>query len=224
MDSHRQEDACNGRTGKCDSMAATRTRSPLDQENPDAASGTPSKNSPDSRSVLLDMLPRLWAFALRISRDRHDAEELVQRAIARAAERAEPLRPDRAALKWLLSTLYHMWINGIRARDMESDEASFEAFADHATCTQEHDRMSRQIVSAVDRLPEAQRIVMLLVEVEGLTHGEAAEVLGVASETIESRLWRAHQAMRILVGRVPAAYRADRGEQNRPAPCVWQAM
>jgi RNA polymerase sigma-70 factor (ECF subfamily) len=60
--------------------------------------------------------------------------------------------------------------------------------------------MNAQIVSAVERLPETQRVVMLLVAVEGLSYKEAAEVLDVPIGTIMSRLARARQTIGALFG------------------------
>ncbi len=48
----------------------------------------------DLPRVLPELLPRLWAFALRISGNRHDAEDLVQRTCLRALERQHQLKPD----------------------------------------------------------------------------------------------------------------------------------
>jgi RNA polymerase sigma-70 factor, ECF subfamily len=55
--------------------------------------------------------------------------------------------------------------------------------------------MNSQIVSAVQRLPETQRVVMLLVAVEGLSYKEAADTLGVPIGTVMSRLSRARQTI-----------------------------
>nr|WP_321856859.1 sigma factor [Burkholderia cenocepacia] len=49
------------------------------------------------------MLPRLRSFALRLTGNRHDAEELVQRACIRALERVHQLRPDTAPVSWVFS-------------------------------------------------------------------------------------------------------------------------
>ena len=62
-----------------------------------------SMNGADLPGMLPDMLPRLWAFALRISGDRHDAEDLVQRACVRALERAHQLQSDTVPLHWMFS-------------------------------------------------------------------------------------------------------------------------
>jgi RNA polymerase sigma-70 factor (ECF subfamily) len=58
--------------------------------------------------------------------------------------------------------------------------------------------MNAQIIEAVQRLPEAQRAVMLLVAVEGLSYSETAETLNVPIGTVMSRLSRARQAIGAL--------------------------
>lgn len=155
----------------------------------------------DFPSILPELLPRLWAFALRISRDQHDAEDLVQRACLRALERTHQLKPDTSPLSWMYSIVHTTWINELRARSVRSrssaewDDSYLETVADPAAPDPEADVLNRQIVRAVERLPDAQRTVMLLVVVEGLSYQEAAQVLGVPVGTIMSRLSRARQAV-----------------------------
>jgi RNA polymerase sigma-70 factor (ECF subfamily) len=160
----------------------------------------------DLPSMLPEMLPRLWAFALRISGNKHDAEDLVQRACVRALERAHQLQPDTSPLSWMFSIVHSTWLNELRARrvrdgsSIEWNDSFLENVPDPATRTPETNVMHRQMVSAVERLPEAQRVVMLLVAVEGLSYSQAAEVLHVPVGTIMSRLARARQAIGALLG------------------------
>jgi RNA polymerase sigma-70 factor, ECF subfamily len=155
----------------------------------------------DLPSLLPEMLPRLWAFALRICGDRHDAEDLVQRACVRALERAHQLQPDTAPLSWMFSIVHSTWINELRARNVrartgkEWDDEFLETVADVHARTPEQNVMNSQIVSAVQRLPETQRVVMQLVAVEGLGYKEAAETLGVPIGTVMSRLSRARKTI-----------------------------
>jgi RNA polymerase sigma-70 factor (ECF subfamily) len=156
--------------------------------------------------MLPEMLPRLWAFALRISGNRHDAEDLVQRACVRALERAHELRPDTSPLSWMFAIVHSTWINEMRAcnvrshSSMEWDDSFVEIVADPSTRTPETNVTNGRIVSAVERLPEAQRVVMLLIAVEGLTYREASEVLDVPIGTVMSRLARARQAIGAFFG------------------------
>jgi RNA polymerase sigma-70 factor (ECF subfamily) len=168
----------------------------------------------DLPGMLPEMLPRLWAFALRISGDQHDAEDLVQRACVRALERAHQLQPDTSPLSWMFSIVHSTWINELRARSvrkrssMEWDDDFLENVADPVDKGPEAQLMHEQVISAVERLPEAQRVVMLLVAVEGLSYQEAADALEVPIGTVMSRLSRARQAVGALLGTPDSEARA----------------
>src|SRR3982751_826063 len=128
----------------------------------------------DLSALLPSMLPRLWAFALRISGDRHDAEDLVQRACVRALERAHQLQPGTSPLSWMFSIVHSTWLNELRARNvrsrssMEWDDNFLETVPDPGA-RNPADSVS-EIIAAVERLPDAQRTVMLLVAVEGFSY------------------------------------------------------
>lgn len=151
-------------------------------------------------NLLPGMLPRLWAFSLRLCRDRHDAEDLLQRSCVRGLERAHQLQPGTTPLSWMFSIMHSTWINELRARNVRSrasadwDDALLTV-SDPAARSPEDVLLSREIIMAVGRLPEAQRVVMLLVAVEGLGYAEAARVLDVPIGTIMSRLSRARQSI-----------------------------
>ena len=143
------------------------------------------------------LLPRLWRFALRLTGDQHDAEDLVQRACVRALERRHQLQPGTATLSWLFSIVHSVWLNEVRARQIRShgsiqwSEELADTVADPATGNPETHALHQQVIAAVEKLPDAQRAVMLLVAVEGLSYREAAEVLEVPIGTVTSRLVRA---------------------------------
>ena len=163
--------------------------------------GTVLTAGADLAGLLPQMLPRLWAFALRLAGDTHDAEDLVQRACLRALERTHQLRPDTVPLNWMFSIVLNTWINEVRARSVRHrsridwDDVLMQAIADPAASDPQTTVMYAQIIRAVQRLPEAQRVVMLLVAVEGLGYQEAADTLGVPIGTVMSRLSRARQAI-----------------------------
>ncbi|MBN3854789.1 RNA polymerase sigma factor [Paraburkholderia sp. Ac-20340] len=161
--------------------------------------------TPAELSALLpSMLPRLSTFALRISGDQHDAEDLVQRACVRALERVHQLHAGTSPLSWMFAIVQSTWLNEIRARGvrsragMEWDEGLLETVPDPSASTPEEQAMNGQIIRAVQQLPETQRVVMLLVALEGLSYSEAAKVLDVPVGTIMSRLSRARQTISAL--------------------------
>lgn len=155
----------------------------------------------DLPGMLPAMLPRLWAFALRLSRDQHDAEDLVQRACVRGLERSHQLRPNTSALSWMYSIIHSTWINEARARkvrkqtDFEWDAEFLENIPDPNHRDLETQIMNGQIIEAFERLPETQRVVMLLVAVEGFSYQQAADILAIPIGTVMSRLSRARQSI-----------------------------
>jgi RNA polymerase sigma-70 factor (ECF subfamily) len=161
------------------------------------------------------LLPRLWRFALRLAGDPHDAEDLVQRACVRALERQHQLQPGTSTLSWLFSIVHSVWLNEVRAQQtrrhgsIQWNEELADTVADPTALSPETYTLHRQIIGAVERLPDAQRAVMLLVAVEGLSYREAAIALDVPIGTIMSRLARARQT----IGELFTTRRADE-------PCV----
>lgn len=150
---------------------------------------------------LPQLLPRLWRFALRLTRDKTDAEDLVQRCCLRALERRWQWRPGSEMLSWLFSIMHSIWLNEIRARQRrrESSVAWEDEWAEAMPAVHASDpsdtALCRQILQAVDALPEAQRLVMMLIAIEGLSYKEAAEVLSIPVGTVMSRLLRARTAV-----------------------------
>jgi RNA polymerase sigma-70 factor (ECF subfamily) len=155
----------------------------------------------ESSGQLLQLLPRLWRFALRLTKDSHDAEELVQRAYIRALARRHQLRPGTSMITLLFSSVSSIWLNELRGRRVRgydsmqrSDELS-EKVPNAGAFEPERQALHRQIVRMVQTLPDAQRAAMLLVAVEGLSHREAASVLEIPVGAVKSRLARARRSI-----------------------------
>ncbi len=148
-------------------------------------------------TLLPSLLPRLWRFALRLARDRRDAEDLVQRACACALQRRQQFKPGRAALNWMFSILHSVWLSDVHARRLRSPtglswvEELEDTPADSSAVDPELNTLHRQVIEAVGALPDAQRALVLLVAVEGWSYHEAAEALDIPIATVMSRLAQA---------------------------------
>ncbi|GGP26109.1 RNA polymerase sigma factor [Silvimonas amylolytica] len=166
----------------------------------------------DLSRLIPSLLPRLWRFALRLTANRHDAEDLVQRACVRALERPHQLQEGTSPLSWLFSIMYSIWISEVRARKVRAGSAAewqdeaFEHLPDPRASDPENEMLHQQIISAVGALPDPQRVVMLLVAIEGLSYREAAVALDIPIGTVMSRLARA----RITLGERFAVTRPQR--------------
>lgn len=164
---------------------------------------TSAANLETLAGLLPGMLPRLWAFSLRLCGNRHDAEYMLEHACAQGLARAHQWRPGMSSLNWMFSILHGIWASerdtgSVRSRfsaKRDRDRDCMEAGLDPNAGNPEAASMNDRIVAAVERLPEAQRVVMLLVVIEGLRYNEAADVLGVPVDTVMSRLSHARRTI-----------------------------
>src|SRR5215208_1089639 len=137
------------------------------------------------RSQIVELLPRLRRFARTITRNVHDADDLVQLAIERALLKYEQWRPDLKFDGWMFGIMRNAWIDEVRSRARRD-----RIFApEEAGMTVGHDGTESQmrllaVQRAVAELPEEQRLAVGLVFVEGLSYKEAADVLEVPIETL----------------------------------------
>jgi RNA polymerase sigma-70 factor (ECF subfamily) len=151
------------------------------------------------QQTLPAVLPRLRRFARTLARNPHDADDLAQGTIERALRSAaqwrapagsSPEQLETAVRCWLFGIMKNAWIDNRRANQRErslfvADETADAG--DQASLAME-DRMS--LDSAMEQLPDEQRLAVSLVLVEGLSYQEAAIVLDVPIGTVTSRLAR----------------------------------
>jgi RNA polymerase sigma-70 factor (ECF subfamily) len=153
------------------------------------------------REQIVDLLPRLRRFARTLTRDPHDADDLVQIAVERALARSEQLRPDSRLSSWMFGILRNAWIDETRTRGRRNQVFAPEALGENvgdATSETHTDVLSVQ--DAMARLPDEQRVAVGLVLVEGLSYKEAAEIMGVPVGTLTSRLARGREALQAMLG------------------------
>jgi RNA polymerase sigma-70 factor, ECF subfamily len=155
----------------------------------------------DLSAELVTLLPRLRRFARALTRNPHDADDLVQVALERALARAHQLRPDAALAGWVFGILRHAWIDELRARARServfAPEESGHNVGDGGQGAQA-ERLSVQ--DAMARLPQDQCLAVALVLVEGLSYKEAAHVMDVPIGTLTSRLARARETLQAMLG------------------------
>lgn len=159
---------------------------------------------------------RLYGTALRLTRNSEDAEDLVAEAVARAWSKLGELRDPQSFDGWIQRILSNTFISEWRHRraspevatepDAEDDDGEpFSLFEKlhqpfllwWATPEEEAiaTRLREDIDKALDALPDAFRIAIVLVEVQGYSYAEAAELLCVPIGTVRSRLARARSQL-----------------------------
>lgn len=137
------------------------------------------------------LLPRLWRFGMVLCHNPEQASELVQMTCLRALERAEQFEPGTRLDRWCFAIMASIWKNELRGRSVRLGnghvDADYVLVAD-ARDDLDHQVSVRQILDAVQGLPEVQRLAVLLVYVEGYSYTEAAHLLETPTGTLMSRL------------------------------------
>lgn len=163
------------------------------------------------RTYVLPELEVLYGVAMRLTHDPHNAEDVVQETLLRAY-RAVDRFDGRHPRAWLLTILRNTNRNRARKRTpdlLRDEERTLSALpapgADGRGEGAAETALSRlpddTIVDALQRLPEDHRAVVVLVDIDGLTYREAAEVLDIPIGTVMSRLHRARGKLRARLER-----------------------
>jgi len=173
----------------------------------------------DFEALVLPHRDALFGHALTLTRDRDEAEDLVQETTLRALRGFGTFRADGPVRAWLLAILRNLFINGYRARARAPRAISLDAIENPAPIAPADAGPERALFSklenealgrAVDALPPVYRDVLVLSDMGGLTYQEISDRLQLPIGTVRSRLSRARSRVR----RALFAWRPD----ARPAP------
>jgi len=150
------------------------------------------------RNQLRDHLAVLRRYALVLTRDRTQAEDLVQEALLRALAGEHGRDPARHIRPWLLSIVHNTHVSRRRRATLESTVAKdLEAVATATVPAGQATRLElKRTIAALLELPEPQREALVLVAVEGMSYKEAADILNIPVGTLMSRLARGREALR----------------------------
>lgn len=153
---------------------------------------------------LIELVPRLRRFALSLAGNPQDADDLVQAACEKALRNQAQFQPGTRLDSWMYRIVQTLWLDDrrkARTRGVSVDPDDVVLGDDGKAASLPESRMMLERVSqAMATLPEAQRAVLSLVAIEGLSYKDAAEVLEVPLGTVMSRLARARDALLPMLG------------------------
>jgi RNA polymerase sigma-70 factor, ECF subfamily len=180
-------------------------------------------------ALVLPHLDVLHYAAMRLTRDESSTEDLVQETFLRAYRALHQLTQEESCRAWLMKIMTNIWLNQLQKRgregmtldiyelDLSPQEAalwsqqSLPEAPEHAATRKQ---FCEDVDQALQQLPEAFRIVVMLADVEGLSYKEIAAMLQCPIGTVMSRLYRARQLLRKALW--VHAHRSQEG--NSPAP------
>jgi RNA polymerase sigma-70 factor (ECF subfamily) len=151
--------------------------------------------------------PRLYAFCLRLTRRRSEADDLFQETFLKIHRSRATYVPNASALYWSFAVARSVHLDRLRYRkrrpeDVAETDEGLAAFSQQASTegSPEAHAQARQLMEVVDRvlsgLPESQRAAYVLIREEGLSVADAAAVLGATPTATKLRAFRAYEAIR----------------------------
>src|SRR5438045_3183454 len=159
----------------------------------------------DFGKLLEEQIPRLRRYARALTRNAAIADDLMQDCLIRALAKQHLWQPGTDLRAWLFTILHHQHCNELRrsmreGSSVELDQAPPLSVPSNAIAGLE----LRDLQRAINRLPEDQRTVVLLIGLEGMRYDRVAAILNVPVGTVRSRLARGRAQLRRLMSAGPA--------------------
>jgi RNA polymerase sigma-70 factor, ECF subfamily len=195
------------------------------------------RTEPTSFEVdVLSHLDALYAVACRMTRNPTDAEDLVQDALVKAMRSRDQFSEGTNLKAWLFKILTNTFINKYRRGSLEREvlggpesKPLSDGWVSVATMRQMSDAenqvlrpiLEREVLKALEEIPEEFRIAVLLSDVEDFSYKEIAEVIGCPIGTVMSRLHRGRRMLQdklrdqaLLMGIIKEDERSESGASH----------
>ena len=164
---------------------------------------------------------RVYQFGLRVCRDSYDADDAVQEAFTKLANRPD-VAGDRGVLSWLFTVVRHACLRMLRpfARERRTlgerieDPETIPSRELDPQAALEQWQMVHAVHQAIAALPRPHREVLVMRDIEGLTGEETCIALGLTEATMKTRLHRARQDLRAALRHQNEAPSASEGRRN----------
>jgi len=151
--------------------------------------------------TVLPHLDAAYTLARHLLRNEHDAEDVVQDAYLRAVRHFGGYRGGNVR-SWLLMIVRHTCYSWLRRHKVDARSTEFDEtvhgdlrIADDPEAQMLRGALREALDQAIEALPVAFREVVILRDVQGLSYGEIAEVVGIPVGTVMSRLSRARERL-----------------------------
>ena len=166
---------------------------------------------------LARVAPHLRAFAISLSGNRSEADDLVQETLLRAWKAQASLKDPRALKSWTFTILRNLFLEQKRKSRWEVEDVDGEFAANEATSPNQLARLHLDDVqNALQTLKPEFREVLILVGAEGISYEDAAAIAGVEVGTIKSRLSRARSQLASALGDEAKPPQPPRRPTHRP--------
>jgi RNA polymerase sigma-70 factor (ECF subfamily) len=158
------------------------------------------------RTLVVEQLPGLRRYARALTGDAWAADDLVQDTLERACVKWQLWLAGTDLRAWLFTLMHNLYLNQRRSVQPTAGATPIDDIQSELPAPDGDKDTALDLTRCLQRLPDDQRAVLLLVTLEDMSYGDAAKVLGIPIGTVMSRLSRARTRLRELMeGAEPAS-------------------
>jgi len=154
----------------------------------------------------LEHIDALYGYAMTLTRNPSESEDLVQETYVRATAAANQPGSNSNLKGWLFVIMRNAWLNQLRHQnsgprfvDLDASEPSMGEIQENPHVVYLRKLEQTQVREAIESLPDAYREIIVLRDMEGFTYQEIATLLDCPAGTVMSRLGRARGKLRKLL-------------------------
>jgi RNA polymerase sigma-70 factor (ECF subfamily) len=150
-----------------------------------------------SHIALKNEIGSLKKFALRLTRNTHDADDLLQSTILRALEKKHLFQPGTNLFSWMSKIMYNLFVSDYRRKVKFETQYDPENHIERESvnASQEIQMELKQVAGAMDNISSDHRQILLMVCVQGMQYAEVSDALKIPVGTVRSRLSRARESL-----------------------------
>lgn len=156
-----------------------------------------------NQTALVQEMDNLKKFAMKLTRNTYDADDLLQSTVLRALEKKHLFQTDTDLFKWTSKIMYNLFVSGYRRKVRFETQYDPESYIERESVEAQQDKKMEflQVGEAMSTISCDHREILLMICVKGMSYNEVAEKLDIPVGTVRSRLSRARESLQTALDR-----------------------
>lgn len=146
---------------------------------------------------IVSHMDNLRKFAMRLTRNASDAEDLLQSTILRAIEKKHLFKEGTNLYSWASKIMFNLFASAYRRKTKFETQYDPENYIQNqkVDAQQETEMELKNVTKAMDTLSEDHKDILVMVCIKGMQYAEVAKILDIPVGTVRSRLFRARESL-----------------------------
>jgi RNA polymerase sigma-70 factor, ECF subfamily len=154
-----------------------------------------------TQNALVAETERLQKFALRLTRNKQNADDLLQSTCLRALEKSDYFQEGSNLFSWTSKIMYHIFVSDYRRKVRFETQYDPEPYLEKQSVLPQQDTNMElaDVQRAMNSLTSEHRTILNVICIEGSNYQEASEILNIPVGTVRSRLSRARSSLQCIL-------------------------